>query len=69
MRALIEALSAYIKYFHDGRIEIVSFDGETLMLRMAGARLTQPLAAVPLHGWVEGSVRQFFPTVKIVQVV
>lgn len=69
VRALVETLSAYIEYYHGGAVEFVSFDGETLKIRMKGACLGCPLSPHTLHGWVEGTVRQFFPTLKEVQAV
>ena len=67
MRALIETLSSYIEYFHGGAVEMVSFDAEVLRVRMSGACLGCPLSPVTLHGWVEGTVRQFFPNLKKVE--
>ena len=67
MPVLIGALSAYIEYFHGGSITLESFDGETLTIRLAGECLGCPLPPVTLHGWVEGTVRQFFPNLKHVQ--
>jgi Fe-S cluster biogenesis protein NfuA len=69
MRALIESLSAYIEHFHGGAVEMVSFDGATLKIKMSGACLGCPLSPVTLHGWVEGTVRQFFPGLKKVEAV
>jgi Fe-S cluster biogenesis protein NfuA len=67
VRALIETLSAYIEHYHGGAVELVSFDGETLTVKMSGACLGCPLSPVTLHGWVEGTVRQFFPQLKQVK--
>lgn len=69
MRALIETLSAYIEYFHGGAVEMVAFDGATLTVRLSGACLGCPLSPTTLHGWVEGTVRQFFPNLKAVEAV
>jgi Fe-S cluster biogenesis protein NfuA len=69
MRALIESLSAYIENYHGGAVELVSFDGETLKVHLSGACLGCPLSPVTLHGWVEGTVRQFFPDLKVVESV
>ena len=67
MQALVDILSAYIEYFHGGAVEMVSFDGETLKIKMSGACLGCPLSPVTLHGWVEGTARQFFPNLKRVE--
>lgn len=69
MRVLIETLSAYIEHFHGGFVDMVSFDGETLIVHLGGACETCELSAVTLHGWVEGTVRQFFPDLKAVKAV
>jgi Fe-S cluster biogenesis protein NfuA len=69
MRALIESLSAYIEYYHGGAAEMISFDGETLKIKLSGACLGCPLSPNTLHGWVEGTVRQFFPDLKRVEAV
>ena len=66
MATLIESLSSYIEYYHGGSLELVDFDGETLRVRMAGACHGCSLAPVTLHGWVEGTVRPFFPNLKTV---
>ena len=64
MRALIEVLSAYIEYYHGGAVEMVSFQEDRLTVRMSGACDGCNLAPVTLHGWVEGTARQFFPDLK-----
>ncbi len=69
MRALIETLSAYIENFHGGSVELISFDGERLKVHLSGACLGCPLSPVTLHGWVEGTARQFFPDLKTVESV
>ncbi len=66
MRVLIEILSAYVEHFHGGAIELVGFDGETLEVKMSGACRGCPLSPVTLHGWVEGTVKPFFPNLKSV---
>jgi Fe-S cluster biogenesis protein NfuA len=66
--ALIEQLSAYIEHFHGGSVEIVSFDGKVLKVHLGGACLGCPLSPSTLHGWVEGTVHQFFPDVEVIGV-
>ena len=66
VRALLDQLNAYIEQYHGGSVEVVSFDGETLKVRLGGACLGCPLSPSTLHGWVEGTVRQFFPDVHVV---
>jgi Fe-S cluster biogenesis protein NfuA len=69
MKALVEQLSAYIETFHGGAAEYVSFDGKVLKVRLGGACLGCPLSPSTLHGWVEGTVRQFFPDIEKVEEV
>ena len=66
--ALIDQLSAYIEHFHGGSVEIVSFDGKVLRVHLGGACLGCPLSPSTLHGWVEGTVHQFFPDVEVIGV-
>lgn len=67
LRGLIEKLSAYVEQFHGGTVEFVSFDGETVKVHLGGACLNCPLLPSTLHGWVEGTIHQFFPNVKVVE--
>jgi len=69
MKGLVEQLSAYIEHFHGGSVEYVSFDGKKLSVRLGGACLGCPLSPATLHGWVEGTVRQFFPDIEKVEAV
>ena len=69
MKALVEVLSAYIEYYHGGAVEMVAFKDDILTVRMSGACEGCNLAPVTLHGWVEGSVKQFFPDLKEVVAV
>ncbi|NMC12064.1 MAG: NifU family protein [Chloroflexi bacterium] len=69
LRALIEQLNAYIEQYHGGSVEIESFDGKVLKVRLGGACLGCPLLPSTLHGWVEGTVRQFFPEIERVESV
>ena len=67
MRALLENLSAYIEQYHGGWIKLVDFDGKTLKVTLGGACEGCPLTTTTLRGWVEGTVRQFFPEVERVE--
>lgn len=64
---LIQRLSAYIEQFHGGSVEFISFDGKVLKVRLGGACLGCPLSPNTLHGWVEGTVKQFFPQIEKVE--
>jgi len=67
VRVLIQRLSAYIEQFHGGSVELISFDGKILKVRLGGACLGCPLSPNTLHGWVEGTVKQFFPQIQKVE--
>lgn len=69
LRALVERLSAYIEHYHGGSVQYISFDGSVLKVRLGGACLGCPLLPSTLHGWVEGTVRQFFPEIGRVEEV
>ncbi|MDH3943947.1 MAG: NifU family protein [Anaerolineae bacterium] len=67
MQALVKNLSAYIEQYHGGSVELVSFDGKILEVRLGGACDGCALSATTLRGWVGGTVKQFFPEVEVVQ--
>ena len=67
MKALIDQLSAYIEQFHGGKVELINFDGKNVVVRLGGACLGCPLSPNTLHGWVEGTIRQFFPEVETIK--
>ena len=67
LRGLIDKLSAYVEQFHGGTVEFVSFDGKILKVHLGGACLNCPLLPSTLHGWVAGTVHQFFPGVEVVE--
>jgi Fe-S cluster biogenesis protein NfuA len=64
VRALIEQISAYIEHYHGGKVEMISLEQKVLTVRLGGACLGCPLLPSTLHGWVEGTVRQFFPEIE-----
>ncbi len=65
MQTLIDRLSAYIEQYHGGSVEMVDFNGEVVKVKLGGACLGCPLLPSTLHGWVEGTIRQFFPDVRV----
>ena len=65
LSALLDRISAYIEHFHGGSVEMVSFDGKVLKVHLGGACLGCPLSPTTLHGWVEGTVHQFFPDIEV----
>jgi Fe-S cluster biogenesis protein NfuA len=66
VRALLERINAYIEQFHGGSVEMVSLEGRVLKVRLGGACLGCPLSPTTLHGWVAGTVHQFFPDLEVV---
>jgi Fe-S cluster biogenesis protein NfuA len=69
LRGLIEQLSAYISNYHGGEVEFVSYSDKVVRIRLGGACIGCPLSPVTVKGWVEGTVRQFFPEVERVEAV
>ena len=67
LRALIDQLSAYIEHFHGGSVELIDYDGKNVIVRLGGACLGCPLSPNTLHGWVEGTIKQFFPEIEKVK--
>lgn len=67
MQALIDRLNAYIEQYHGGSVELVSFENKVLRVRLGGACLGCPLSPSTLHGWVAGTVHQFFPDVQVLE--
>ena len=65
MQALVDRLSAYIEQYHGGSVEMINFDGKVVQVKLGGACLGCPLLPSTLHGWVEGTIRQFFPNVRV----
>jgi Fe-S cluster biogenesis protein NfuA len=68
MTGLVSQISAYIEQYHGGSVDLVSFDGDTATVKLGGACVGCPLSAATLKGWVEGTIHQFFPDVKVVGV-
>jgi Fe-S cluster biogenesis protein NfuA len=64
MLGLINFLSAYIEQYHGGWVKLVEYDGKILKVEMGGACVGCPLSPHTLRGWIEGTVRQFFPDIE-----
>jgi Fe-S cluster biogenesis protein NfuA len=62
---LIDHLSAYIEQYHDGSVEFDHMEGNTVYVRMGGACEDCSLSLATLQGWVAGTLRQFFPDIKV----
>jgi Fe-S cluster biogenesis protein NfuA len=69
MIALLEVVSSYIEQYHGGWVRMVDYDGEVLKVEMGGACEGCDLSENTLHGWIEGTVRQFFPNLVRVEAV
>ncbi len=67
LRGLIEQLDAYIAQYHGGQVEFCSLEGNVVRVRMGGACAECPLQPATLRGWVEGTIRQFFPEIERVE--
>lgn len=67
LHALVEKISAYIEQYHGGSVEYVGLEGSVLKVRLGGACLGCPLLPSTLHGWVEGTIKQFFPQIERVE--
>jgi Fe-S cluster biogenesis protein NfuA len=61
IRGLIENLDAYINTYHGGAVEFVEYDNRTVKVRLGGACIDCPLSSSTVHGWIEGTFKQFFP--------
>ena len=69
LQALVESLSAYIEQYHGGAVRYLGVENNVLKVKLEGACLGCPLSPSTLHGWVEGTVRQFFPEIERVEAV
>lgn len=69
LRGLIEQLNSYIQTYHGGEVTFVSCEDGVVKVRLGGACIGCPLSPVTIKGWVEGTVRQFFPEIKHVESV
>lgn len=67
LQVLIDKISAYIEQYHGGSVEMVSLKDKVLKVRLLGACEGCPLSPVTLHGWIEGTVHQFFPDIQVVE--
>ncbi|MDH5507356.1 MAG: NifU family protein [Anaerolineae bacterium] len=69
IQALLDNISAYIEQYHGGSVDLVSFDGKTLKVRLGGACDGCALSTNTLQGWVGGTVKQFFPNIETIEAV
>ncbi len=69
MKGLLEQLDAYISHYHGGSVEFVSYENGIVRIKLGGSCEECPLSPTTVHGWVEGTIRQFFPEIKGVEQV
>ena len=62
-----DRLDAYISYYHGGHVEFCGVKDDVVRVRMGGACSRCHLQQSTLRGWVEGTVRQFFPEIRGVE--
>jgi Fe-S cluster biogenesis protein NfuA len=67
VRGLIDQLNAYIEQYHGGSVELTKIEGNTVYVHLGGACAECPLSPATLQGWVAGTLRQFFPDVRVEQ--
>ena len=67
MKEVVETISHYAQIYHNGNVELVSFDGEHVQVRMGGACEGCPLMPWTLKMTVERTIRDLFPNVKSVE--
>ena len=67
MKEVVETISHYAQIYHNGNVELVSFDGEHVKVRMGGACEGCPLLPWTLKMTVERTIRDLFPNVKSVE--
>ena len=68
LTGLVTQISAYIEQYHGGSVELVSFKDDKVKVKLGGACIGCPLSTATLKGWVEGTIHQFFPNVKVIGV-
>jgi Fe-S cluster biogenesis protein NfuA len=64
VKGLLDSLSAYIEQYHGGAVRFIGMEGGKVRVRLEGACSDCPLSQNTLHGWVEGTLRQFFPEIE-----
>ncbi len=66
MQETIQTISHYAEIYHNGSVQLVSFDGENVVVQFGGACDGCPLMPWTLHRVVESTIRDLFPKVKAV---
>ncbi len=66
MQETVQTISHYAEIYHNGKVELVSYDGENVVVHLGGACEECPLMPWTLHRVVESTIRDLFPQVKSV---
>ena len=69
MTETIQTISHYAEIYHNCKVDLVSYDGETVVVHLGGACEGCPLMPWTLHRVIESTVRDLFPKVKEVKAV
>lgn len=69
LNEVVETISHYAQIYHSGTVELVSFDGENVKVKMGGACDGCPLMPWTLKMTVERTIRDLFPQIKSVEAV
>jgi len=69
MQETIQTISHYAEIYHNGKVELVSFDGTNVVVHLGGSCEGCPLMPWTLHRLVEGTICDLFPNVKQVTAV
>ncbi len=69
MQDLIETISHYAEIYHNGKVSLVSYDGDQVQVHFSGDCEGCPLLPWTLKMTVERTVHDLFPTVKSVTAV
>lgn len=66
---LIERINALIEEYHQGSVQLVEFDGETLKVRLGGACSDCPNSMWTLAMSIGRAAHEICPTIKTVEAV
>jgi YD repeat-containing protein len=69
LRELVQTISHYAQIYHQGTVELVSYDGQNVRVHLGGACEGCPMAPATLRLVVERTIRDLFPEVKSVEAV
>ncbi len=69
MQEVIETVSHYAEIYHNGKVSLVSYEGDAVNVHFSGACEGCPLLPWTLKMTVERMIHDLFPNVKSVQAV